>query len=96
MAELRAAEGKSDSQVTHQSALIERDGVLCNAEADEYFMSIKEELNQVDRLVSDAVNNLVINFGYISNLTKSHHEMVVAIEKMAVPEGSKPMLVLLE
>lgn len=96
MAELRAAEGKSDSQVTHQSALIERDGVLCNAEADEYFMSIKEELNQVDRLVSDAVNNLVINFGYISNLTKSHHEMVVAIEKMAVPEGSKPMLELLE
>jgi len=96
MAELRAAEGKSDSQVTHQSALMERDGVLCNAEADEYFMSIKEELNQVDRLVSDAVNNLVINFGYISNLTKSHHEMVVAIEKMAVPEGSKPMLELLE
>ena len=96
MAELRAAEGKSDSQVTHQSALMERDGVLCNAEADEYFMSIKEELNQVDRLVSDAVNNLVINFGYISNLTKSHHEMVVAIEKMAVPEGSKPILELLE
>lgn len=96
MAELRAAEGKSDSQVTHQSALMERDGVLCNAEADEYFMSIKEELNQVDRLVSDAVNNLVINFGYISNLTKSHHEMVLAIEKMAAPEGSKPILELLE
>lgn len=96
MAELQAAEGKSDSQVTHQSALIEQDGVLCNAEADEYFMSIKGELNQVDRLVSDAVNNLVINFAYISNLTKSHHDMVLAIEKMAAPEGSKPILELLE
>ncbi len=96
MAELQAAESKSDSQLTHQSVLVEQDGVLCNAEADEYFMSIKGELNQVDRLVSDAVNNLVINFRYISKLTKSHHDMVLAIERMAAPEGSKPILELLE
>ncbi|HNB01918.1 hypothetical protein [Nitrosomonas sp.] len=96
MAEMQTAGGESDNQVTHQSSMIEQDGVLCNAEADEYFMSIKGELNQVDRLVSDAVNNLVINFGYISKLTKSHHEMVLAIEKMAAPEGSKPILELLE
>jgi hypothetical protein len=96
MAEMQTAGGESDNQVTHQSSMIEQDGVLCNAEADEYFISIKGELNQVDRLVSDAVNNLVINFGYISKLTKSHHEMVLAIEKMAAPEGSKPILELLE
>ena len=96
MAEMQTAGGESDNQVTHQSSMIEQDGVLCNAEADEYFMSIKGELNQVDRLVSDAVNNVVINFGYISKLTKSHHEMVLAIEKMAAPEGSKPILELLE
>lgn len=68
----------------------------CNAAADEYFMNIKEELHQVDRLVSDAVNNLVINFKYISKLTQSHHDMVLAIERMAAPEGSKPILQLLD
>jgi hypothetical protein len=70
--------------------------VICNLEADEYFMTVKEELNQVDRLVSDAVNNLVINFRYISKLTKTHHDMVLAIERMAAPEGSKPILELLQ
>lgn len=69
---------------------------LCNAEADEFFLNIKGELNQVDRLVSDAVNNLVINFKFISKLTKSHHDMVLAIEKLAAPEGSKPIINLLE
>lgn len=69
---------------------------LCNAEADEFFLNIKGELNQVDRLVSDAVNNLVINFKFISKLTKSHHDMVLAIEKLAAPEGSKPIIDLLE
>jgi len=69
---------------------------ICNLEADEYFMKVKEELNQVDRLVSDAVNNLVINFRYISNLTKAHHDMVLVIERMAAPEGSKPILSLLQ
>ncbi|MDC8445331.1 MAG: hypothetical protein LV471_05300 [Nitrosomonas sp.] len=58
-------------------------------------MNIKNDLNQVDRLVSDAVNNLVINFKFISQLTKSHHEMVMAIEKLAVPDQSEPILELL-
>lgn len=72
------------------------DCIYQNAEADEFFINIKGELNQVDRLVSDAVNNLVVNFKFISELTKSHHEMVLAIEKLAAPEGSKPILELLE
>ncbi|MBL8497604.1 MAG: hypothetical protein IT524_01655 [Nitrosomonas sp.] len=70
--------------------------MLCNVDAEEYFMNIKEDLSQVDRLVSDAVNNLVINFRYISKLTKTHHDMVLAIEKMAVPEKSVPIIELLE
>lgn len=70
--------------------------MLCSADAEEYFMNIKEDLTQVDRLVSDAVNNLVVNFKYISKLTKTHHEMVLAIEKMAVPEKRRPIIELLE
>lgn len=70
--------------------------MLCNADAEEYFMNIKDDLSQVDRLVSDAVNNLVINFKYISKLTKTHHDMVLAIEKMAVPEESRTIIELLE
>lgn len=96
MSERLAAGDEHDNQITQQSIALEQDGVLCNVEADEYFMSIKGELNQVDRLVSDAVNNLVVNFKYISKLTKSHHDMVLAIERMAAPEGSKPILELLE
>jgi len=67
-----------------------------NTDAEEFFIVIREDLQQVDRLVSDAVNNLVANFGYISKLSKNHHEMVLAIEKMAAPEGSKQILSLLE
>ncbi len=93
MAETQAAGGESGNYTAHE---MEQDDGLCTAEADEYFMNIKGELNQVDRLVSDAVNNLVVSFKYISKLTKSHHDMVLAIEKMAAPEGSKPILNLLE
>lgn len=69
---------------------------LCNSEADEYFITIKEDLNQVDRLVSDAVNNLVLNFGYITKLSKTHHDMVLAIEKMAIPDGNAEIIALLD
>ena len=72
------------------------DHITQNSDVIEYLMNINGELNQVDRLVSDAVNNLVINFKYISKLTKSHHDMVLAIEKMAAPEGSKNILTLLD
>ena len=92
MVEMQLGNGKTGNQYT----AVDPNEALCNIEADEYFINIKTELNQVDRLVSDAVNNLVINFRYISELTKSHHEMVLAIEKMAVPEGSEPILELLE
>ena len=68
---------------------------IYNVEADEFFLNIKNDLNQTDRLVSDAVNNLVVNFKFISNLTKSHYEMVMAIEKLAIPNESEPILELL-
>ena len=96
MAEMQSGREKIDNQCTDELAPIELNDTLCSTEANEYFMNIKEELNQVDRLVSDAVNNLVINFKYISSLTKSHYDMVLVIEKMAAPEGSKPILELLE
>lgn len=96
MAEKQSLEDQVKNQMMDKLVLEDQGGVLCTAEADEYFMGIKGELNQIDRLVSDAVNNLVINFRYISKLTKSHHDMVLAIEKMAAPEGSKPILELLD
>lgn len=96
MAEMQSVDDEIKNLMVDKLAPEDQDWVLCTAEADEYFMSIKGELNQIDRLVSDAVNNLVINFRYISRLTKSHHDMVLAIEKMAAPEGSKPILELLE
>jgi len=99
MAEMQSNDGKIDYQCADEvmsEDLGGIDGALCNVEADEYFLNIKGELNQVDRLVSDAVNNLVINFRYISKLTKTHHEMVTAIERMAVPDDSRPILELLD
>lgn len=96
MAEMQSVEDQIKNQLVDKLVPEDQDGVLCTAKADEYFMNIKGELNQIDRLVSDAVNNLVTNFRYISRLTKSHYDMVLAIEKMAVPEGSKPILELLE
>ena len=69
---------------------------VCNIEIDEYFCDIKDELGQVDKLVNDAVNNLVMNFNYISKLTSSHHDMVLAIEKMAAPADNEPVLQLLK
>jgi len=87
---------KKNRDLENRTRLDRTDSILRNAEADEFFLNIKGELNQVDRLVSDAVNNLVINFKFISKLTKSHHEMVLAIEKLAAPESSKPILDLLE
>jgi hypothetical protein len=96
MTEMQSDNDKVDSQCGNELAPADMDETICNTEVDEYFMNIKGELNQIDRLVSDAVNNLVINFRYISKLTKSHHDMVLTIEKMAAPEGSKPILELLE
>ena len=96
MAEIHSDNDETGNQYLNQSPTVSLNEVLCSVEADEYFMNIKMGLGQIDRLVSDAVNNLVINFKYISKLTKSHHEMVLAIEKMAAPEGTRPILELLE
>lgn len=82
MAEMQSNSDDIDNQFTEEVS-------------DEYFMNIKSELGQVDRLISDAVNNLVINFCYISKLTKTHHEMVLLIEKMASPAANKSILELL-
>lgn len=96
MTEMQSNSGNIDNQFTDEMNSEDSDHALCNAEVDEYFMNIKSELGQVDRLISDAVNNLVINFQYISKLIKTHHEMVLVIEKMASPEASKPILELLD
>ena len=68
---------------------------IYNVEVDEYFLTLKSDLNQIDRLVNDAVTNLVINFKYINELSKSHHEMVMTIEKLSIPKENKPVLELL-
>ena len=96
MTEMQSNSDNIDNQFADEMNSENSDHALCNAEVDEYFMNIKSELGQVDRLISDAVNNLVINFHYISKLTKTHHEMVLVIEKMASPEASKPILELLD
>ncbi|MCB1950230.1 MAG: hypothetical protein H6940_10965 [Burkholderiales bacterium] len=67
-----------------------------NEEVAEYFINIKNDLNQIERLVNDAVTNLVINFKYIKELSKSHHEMVLTIEKLSIPKENKPVLELLQ
>jgi len=96
MTELQSVGDKLDNKSEGKLALEDKDKVICNNAADEYFMGIKGDLNQAERLVSDAVNNLVINFRYISKLTESHHEMVLAIERMSAPEGNSCINALLE
>lgn len=89
----QAAEATQSNSVNPQTVNTES---ICNDEADEYFSNIKGELHQVERLVSDAVNNLVVNFRYISQLTRTHHDMVLSIEKMMAPKDAEPMLELLK
>ncbi|MER2511092.1 MAG: hypothetical protein ABTQ25_01495 [Nitrosomonas ureae] len=96
MTELQSVSDKLENKSEGKSVLEDKDKVICNNAADEYFMGIKGDLNQAERLVSNAVNNLVINFRYISKLTESHHEMVLAIERMAAPEGNSCINALLE
>ena len=57
--------------------------VFCNSQLDDYFAGIKSELNQVDRLVGDAVGNLVASFKYIGKLTRSQQEISQAIARSA-------------
>lgn len=68
--------------------------VIGNSQLDDYFSSIKDELGQVDRLVGDAVGNLVASFRYISKLTRFHQEILLAIEETATPAGSEMLKLL--
>lgn len=90
---LQASEREEQNNKNEQGVVSSKS--ISNDEADEYFSSIKGELHQVERLVSDAVNNLVVNFRYISELTKTHHDMVLAIERIVVPDDSEPIIELL-
>lgn len=63
--------------------------IFCNSQLDDYFAGIKGELNQADRLVSDAVGNLVASFKYINKLTRSQQEVSLSIVKAAAPENSE-------
>jgi len=71
-------------------------GVFCNSELDDYFAGIKGELSQVDRLVGDAVGNLVASFKYIGKLTRSQQEISQAIVATVSPAGGEPIGQLLE
>ena len=51
MAEMQSGSEKIDNQCTDEFVPVDLNEALCSVEADEYFMNIKEELNQVDRLV---------------------------------------------
>lgn len=88
---------ESTEQIKHANTdpEIEISSKIYNVEIAEYFLTIKNDLNQIDRLVNDAVTNLVINFKYINELSKSHHEMVMTIEKLSIPKENKPILELL-
>ncbi|WP_293005107.1 hypothetical protein [Nitrosomonas sp.] len=96
MTELQSASDKLDNKAEDKLVLEDKDGVICNNTASEYLIGIKGDLNQAERLVSDAANNLVCNFRYISKLTGSHHEMVLAIERMVTPEERHSINELLE
>lgn len=67
----------------------------CNKEVAEYLASIKDELGQAEQLVNDAVTNLVVNFGYISELTSSQRDMALTIEKLAMTEDNAEVVKLL-
>lgn len=70
--------------------------VFCNSQLDDYFAGIEGELSQVDRLVGDAVGNLVASFKHIGKLTRSQQEVSLAIVQKAAPAGSEPFGQLLD
>jgi hypothetical protein len=69
--------------------------VTCDPRLDAHLAGIAGELNQVERLVSDAVGNLVASFKFISKLTRSQQEISQAIVDAAAPGDRaflKPLL----
>ena len=61
--------------------------LFCNSQLEDYFAGIHGELSQADRLVGDAVVNLVASFRYISKLTRAQEEVSLAIVDAAAPAG---------
>lgn len=70
--------------------------VFCNAQLDEYFAGVHGELSQADRLVGDAVGDLVAGFKHISKLTRSQQETSLAIMEAAAFANDESMGQLLE
>lgn len=66
-----------------------------NKEVAKYLANIKDELGQAEQLVNDAVTNLVVNFGYISELTSSQRDMVLTVEKLAMTDDNAEVVKLL-
>ncbi len=57
--------------------------VFCNSQLDGYFAGVRDELGQVERLVGDAVGDLVASFKYISKLVRSQQEISLSIVQTA-------------
>lgn len=70
--------------------------VFCNSQLDEYFAGVHGELSQADRLVGDAVGDLVAGFKHISKLTRSQQEISLAIVQTAALANGGDMGPLLE
>lgn len=87
MTEIHSEKANSENQREEKLMSTEFNKELTN----QYFMKIQGELNQIDQLVNNAVTNLVINFEYISDLTKLHHDLFTAIEKLTATEGNISM-----
>lgn len=63
--------------------------VFCRSQLDDYFSGIKGELSQADRLVGDAVGDLVASFKYMGKLTRSQQEISQAIaQSVAIGYGA--------
>ena len=58
--------------------------VFCNSQLDDYFAGVKGELDQVERLVSDATSDLIASFKYISKLARSQQEISLSIAQTTV------------
>lgn len=70
--------------------------VFCNSQLDECFAGVHGELSQADRLVGDAVGDLVAGFRHISSLTRSQQEISLAIAQTAALANGGNMGSLLE
>ncbi|PTN11399.1 hypothetical protein [Nitrosomonas aestuarii] len=88
---------ENDELSLHSGTELETDvnNRIYNVAVDEYFLNIKSELNQIDRLVNDAVTHLMINFEYINELSKSQHEAILDIKKLSASRNNKSVLELL-